>query len=424
MPIRVIVTSIVAVVLATPVSAGFEEGKRAALQGDYAVAYQEWRPLAEEGHADAQFLLGLMYREGRAVPQDSAEAVLWLEKAAAQGHSDARFFLARAYREGRGVAQDFAEAARWFLAAAEQGHAKAAFTIGLMYRKGEGVRKDDREAARWYQKAALLGHAEARFTLGAVSEEGRGVEQDFVRAYAWYSLAETSGIELGAVLRQRAARRMTPGQIAEAQALAKEWRAGPKAPSAEDEEAGPAAEGEAVPAVAPASAVVPEIETAPPGQIAETQALAKEWRAGPKAPSAEEVEAGPVAEGEPAPAVAPETETAPPGQAPAAERPAPDQASVAVGEKPAQPPRPARTYRVRLASYRSPEGSNRGWEILSKAHPDLLGELGPSVHRVDLGPGKGVYFRLEAGPLGDRAAARALCAALKRRQLDCLIVEP
>lgn len=358
MPRGVILTSIFAVGLAAiltvglaaPASADFEDGKRAAIEGDYATAYQEWRPLAEQGHADAQFLLGLMYREGRAVPQDFAKAAEWLQKASGQGHVDAGFFLARAYREGRGVAQDYGQAAHWFRAAAELGHAEAAFTLGLMHRKGEGVAKDDAEAASWYRRAAELGHGEARFTLGAVTEEGRGVERDSVRAYAWYSLAEDSGVPLGGVLRQRLARRMTPEQIAEARRLAEEWRAGPKASPAQDKDK----------------------ERAP---------------AEPSAPS-EAVTAA--AEDEP---------------------------------EPARPAEAAGDWRVRLASYRAPEGPNRGWDLLSKAHPGLLDELKPSVRRVDI-PGKGVFFRLEAGPLRDRAAASALCAALKRRALDCVVVEP
>ena len=63
---------------AAPVAAGpFEDGVAAAKRGDYATAFQLWRPLAEQGHAIAQANVGVMYYEGRGVTQDYAEAVKW-----------------------------------------------------------------------------------------------------------------------------------------------------------------------------------------------------------------------------------------------------------------------------------------------------------------------------------------------------------
>ena len=197
---RLALSLFLALLLGAPAWADFEAGKQAALQGDYATAYQEWLPLAEGDDAEAQFLLGLMHREGRGVAQDLAQSVSWLRRAADLGHREAQFYLARAYRERLGVAEDDAEAARLFRAAAEQDHAEAAFTLGLLHRRGQGVAKDDLAAARWYLAAAGLGHGEARFTLGAVSEEGKGIARDLAWAYAWYTLAAESGVELAAVL--------------------------------------------------------------------------------------------------------------------------------------------------------------------------------------------------------------------------------
>ncbi len=54
-------------------------------RGDYATAIRKFRPLAEQGNAEAQFNLGGMYRQGRGVPQDDAEAMKWYRKAAEQG---------------------------------------------------------------------------------------------------------------------------------------------------------------------------------------------------------------------------------------------------------------------------------------------------------------------------------------------------
>ena len=50
--------------------------------GDFQTALKEWKPLADQGHAGAQYNLGLMYADGRGVPEDDAEAAGWLRLAA------------------------------------------------------------------------------------------------------------------------------------------------------------------------------------------------------------------------------------------------------------------------------------------------------------------------------------------------------
>ena len=78
------------------------------------------------------------------------------------------------------------------------------------------------------------------------------------------------------------------------------------------------------------------------------------------------------------------------------------------------------TFGVHVASYRSPERARRGWSVLLDAHGDVLEDLEPSIARVDLGPERGVFYRLRAGPLANEAAAGALCRELKRRDLYCV----
>ena len=59
---------------AVPGWAGFEEGLQAYKNGDYATAAREWLPLAQQGEARAQFLLGALYAQGYGVPQDYGAA--------------------------------------------------------------------------------------------------------------------------------------------------------------------------------------------------------------------------------------------------------------------------------------------------------------------------------------------------------------
>jgi len=67
----------------------FQKGFDAYNNGDYATALREWRPLAEQGLADAQSNLGWMYEYGEGVPKDYVQAYMWLNLAAAQGEEDA-----------------------------------------------------------------------------------------------------------------------------------------------------------------------------------------------------------------------------------------------------------------------------------------------------------------------------------------------
>ena len=70
--------------------AGMDEANEAYERGDYATAYREWLPLAEQGDAEAQFKLGVMYMNGHGVQQDYAEAATWFGRAAEQGVAQAQ----------------------------------------------------------------------------------------------------------------------------------------------------------------------------------------------------------------------------------------------------------------------------------------------------------------------------------------------
>ena len=86
------------------------------------VALIEIRPLAEHGHAEAQFNLALMYVNGQGVAQDHGEAVKWYQKAAEQELAQAQYNLGLMYGLGQGVAQNFVLAHMWWTLSARQGH--------------------------------------------------------------------------------------------------------------------------------------------------------------------------------------------------------------------------------------------------------------------------------------------------------------
>ncbi len=73
------------------------------------------------GSLGAVYGIGLIYDNGKGVPQDYAEAINWYRKAAERGFPPAESNLGIMYENGKGVAQDYAEAANWYRKAAEQG---------------------------------------------------------------------------------------------------------------------------------------------------------------------------------------------------------------------------------------------------------------------------------------------------------------
>lgn len=103
----------------------YQAGVDAYATGNFSVALEKFRPLAEKGDAQAQFNLGVMYRQGQGVAQDDKQAVAWWSKAAEQGHVEAQDNLGLRYGRGQGVAQDWVQAYKWFSLAATAGNETA-----------------------------------------------------------------------------------------------------------------------------------------------------------------------------------------------------------------------------------------------------------------------------------------------------------
>ena len=89
-------------------------------KGDYKTAMRLWKPLAEQGDASAQYNLGLMYRNGKGVPEDDKQAVKWYRLAAEQGFTNAQYNLGVMYANGSGVSEDDKQAVKWYRLASEQ----------------------------------------------------------------------------------------------------------------------------------------------------------------------------------------------------------------------------------------------------------------------------------------------------------------
>ena len=175
------------ITLSSPVTAqDFDKGMAAYINMDYATAFKELKPLAEQGLAKAQHFLGVMYKYGQ------------------------------------GVIQDYKEAVKLYKLAAEQGDAKAQNSLGVMYTNGWGVLQDYKEAVKLYKLSAEQGFANAQTNLGNMYDNGQGVLQDNIVAHMWFNIGAANGSEIGGTNRDEVAKKMTPAAIEEAQAMARE----------------------------------------------------------------------------------------------------------------------------------------------------------------------------------------------------------
>ncbi len=169
--------------------ADFQAGENAYERGEYEMALKEWQTLAEQGNPKAQLALGIMYVQGKGVPQNATEAVRWYRLAAEQGDSEAQEKLGVMYEHGEGV-PDYSQARNWYLRAAEQGRVAAQSNLGTIYAAGLGVTQDFEEASRWFHLAAEQGDAISQFNLGLIYFK----ELNYAKSSHWFHLAANQGL--------------------------------------------------------------------------------------------------------------------------------------------------------------------------------------------------------------------------------------
>ncbi len=78
--------------------------------------------------------------------------------------------------------------------------------------------------------------------------------------------------------------------------------------------------------------------------------------------------------------------------------------------------------RIQIAATKDIGSAHKEWARLKAAHMDVLGDLKAFGVRVDLGD-RGVFYRIQAGPIDTRANAVKRCAVLKESGIGCIIVK-
>jgi TPR repeat protein len=170
----------------------------------------------------------------------AASLTAWVLLLSLSAHSPA---TARPMTDGPSVAQlrkglaafkrhDYAAAGTLLQLPAERGNPAAQAALCFMHTYGRGVPQNYPEAANWCQRAANQGSVDGQYMLGLLYNKGHGVQEDYVEAYKWLNLAATRATgpkrDFSFRIRDNVATKMSPLQIAQAQALAIEWRQTPE----------------------------------------------------------------------------------------------------------------------------------------------------------------------------------------------------
>lgn len=197
--------------------------------GDRLTAFALIRELAEDGDADAHYLLALMYLDGTPIVSDHyparealyevknerafaarghlAQIRYWTEKAhdplrLMESGSCTRGILKKLAAEGDAPAQNFLgcidaiygqKATECFADAAAQNDAMGQFNLALAYESGEDDHCDWAQAHDYYEKAAAQDFAPAQFRLALQYLHGKGVARDEALAWRWMARAAAAG---------------------------------------------------------------------------------------------------------------------------------------------------------------------------------------------------------------------------------------
>jgi TPR repeat protein len=141
--------------LVTPSFANdFEEGLDAIHGTDYDEALEKLMPLASQGHAAAQYNLGVMHEWGNGVPKDDVKAMKWYRLSAEQSHRDAQNNLGAMYSKGEGVEQNFVEALKWFVVSADNGSEGGRKNIDIVEKRmtSEQITQAKKLAREWIKQ--------------------------------------------------------------------------------------------------------------------------------------------------------------------------------------------------------------------------------------------------------------------------------
>lgn len=155
-------------------------------------AVEELEQIASQGDPHAQYIMGLLYRDGGLLVPDTEQAKRWLELSA-QELPDAQYALGKLYLSDDPDMHDPAKGIYWLQQATDSGHEYAAYRLGKEYLTRDNIPKDTARAAVYIRQASEQANPYAQYLLGKLYLMGEGVPKDKDFAQYWFSVAERNG---------------------------------------------------------------------------------------------------------------------------------------------------------------------------------------------------------------------------------------
>ena len=142
-------------------------------------AYQEGAKLDDP---ECMFSYGRCFLLGQGTQQHTANALIWIGKAAHNNHAVACYWMGSLYLDGQYMEADQSMASNFYERAATLGHPYAQNKLGLMYRDGIGREKNPEQAWNLFWLSANQGNSWGQFLLGECYYLGVYVQQDYEAA--------------------------------------------------------------------------------------------------------------------------------------------------------------------------------------------------------------------------------------------------
>ena len=176
-------------------------------------AGKQLEALADGGDRYAQYLTGILYRDGGLLIPDTEKAQHYLGLAARQDHAAAQYALGRLLLSDDLEVQNPAQGFYWLERAAQSGSDYAAYRLGKEYLSGKNTPKNPERAAEYVRMAAEQGNPYAQYLLGKLYLSGDGVPQDRDAAYDWFQKAQAQGHDYARFFMDRIERPESPNVL-------------------------------------------------------------------------------------------------------------------------------------------------------------------------------------------------------------------
>ena len=168
------------------------------------MALKLYRITAGQGDARGMFNLGRFYLYGISTEQHTANAMLWLGKAAHLDNTDACYWMGALYRDGRYIEPDRSMASNFYERGASLGHSYCQNKLGIMYRDSDGRDENLEQAFALFELSANSGNEWGQYLLACMYIEGSyqpinlDTARELLTLSARHGLAEAQ-LELGVI---------------------------------------------------------------------------------------------------------------------------------------------------------------------------------------------------------------------------------